>query len=171
VDPFTRDIERVFDAAIEVADDRDLDLVVAIETWGRGGPMGIEAWVGLGAARGYWKREALLRAAECPTRRLVKSRCLVDINMRTWRSQLHDEHGTKVPHPTKPGHFKHVPYDEEGWKKAATRLLADIAPRVRVDGADAAEAGLVALYAHRSDEVGKKLPITLLRKHGFATAA
>jgi hypothetical protein len=170
VDPFTREIERVFDDALEVADDLGYDLVVAIETWGRGGPMGLEAWIGLGAAKGYWKRETLLRCAEDNTGRLVKSRCLLDVNMRTWRSFMHDEHGTKVPHPTKPGQFKHVPYDEEGWKKAATRMLADLCPTVRVDGADAAEAGLVALYAHRSDELGKKLPKTLLRDHGFAAA-
>lgn len=161
-DPFTRNIEAILLESARRANDHSLKLVLGIETWGRGGPLGLSSWIGLGAARGYWKRAALLLhdelGAESP---FVKARMFVDINMRTWRSYVHEEHGERSAH----GVWK--AFDEEGWKRAATRRHADLFPTHRLTTADEAEASLIGYYATRCDEVGKTIPKRDLKAFGI----
>src|SRR5258706_9913646 len=64
VDVYSRGIETVLGNACHWAHTLDLPLILAIEDWGRGGPLGIDQWLGLGAARGHWERAAMLEALD-----------------------------------------------------------------------------------------------------------
>lgn len=160
VDPLTLQIEEAIDSAAEHAREARLELVLVLEEWGRGGPLGIDSWLGLGASRGHWLRAAHIAARGRHADVLTVSRLYSYAHIATWRSWM------DVP----PGQYdggKFIKNDSEGWKKAATRRLLEIDAGVKIDSADAAEAGLIALFGSRSDQVGEKLPRRLLASHGF----
>lgn len=170
VDPDTRQLERCLIDAITAARLRGIGLVLVLEEWGTGGPMGISTWLGLGAARGHWVRAARLLAEpeECGAGILTPSRLYSYAHMATWRSWMDvpavvvDQHGATVRRN-----------DPEDWKRHATRRLVELVPDVVMESttADAAEGGLIALYGSRCDEVGRKLPMRLLAAHGLERPA
>lgn len=161
VDPYTLQLEQVVEDAVQAARTRSLGLVFVLEEWGTGGPMGIDSWLGLGAARGHWLRAARLAATRHPDV-LTRSRLWCYAHIQTWRSWM------DVPAIVVDENGKTVRRNEpEDWKKHATRRLAELCPRLRIDTADAAEAGLIALYGSRCDDVGKRLPTRLLAAHGL----
>lgn len=161
VDPYTLELEEIVEEAVAAARERGLGLVFVFEEWGRGGPMGIDSWLGLGAARGHWIRAARLACLKHPDV-LVASRLYVYAHMQTWRSWMDvpavvlNEQGKTLRRNT-----------PEDWKKHATRRLAELCPHVTLDSADAAEAGLIALFGSRFDAVGRKLPMRLLNRYGL----
>lgn len=160
IDVDTLALECTIRDAIFQARDRELGLVLVLEEWGRGGPMGIETWLGLGAARGHWIRAARLLSLQ--HKELTASRLFCYAHMQTWRSWMDvpavvtDTAGAVVRRNT-----------PEDWKKGATRRISELAPKAMVDSADAAEGALIALYGSRCDAVGKRLPARLLKAHGF----
>lgn len=159
LDTGTRELEATVSLAVEAARRRGLQLVVSLEDWGSGGRLGIKTWLGLGAAAGAWTRAVLLAARESADVLTVK-RSILRVQQATWRSRMVDESGDRSS-------GKYVPFDSEGWKRAATHSCAARFPYLQLDGANAAEAVLVAGYTMRSDELGRLLPDTYLRKHGF----
>lgn len=161
VDTRTRAVEATLEEACEVARARGLQLVVSMESWGAGGRLGINQWLGMGEAVGAWKRAALLMAASGQWRDvLTLSRSILRVQQSTWRSWMVEESGDRSS-------GKFVPFDSEGWKCAATRACARLFPTLSVEGANAAEAALLAGYTMRSDELGRLLPETYLRARGF----
>lgn len=147
--------------AVGAARAAQLALVVAIEEWGRGGPLGIDQWLGLGAAAGAWKRAALIAAdVRAPT--IVRSRAVVRVGQRTWRSAMIPEAGTR----NAAGTFR--PYDTEGWKKAAKARVLDLfGLRFGDVSADVAEAILIAHYATRDRRIADMIPrASALRNKG-----
>lgn len=168
VDTDTRDLESVVSIAISYAKMSKLPLVLAIEDWGRGGPLGIDQWIGLGAARGAWIRAYRLALDELDdeTRELrvgpvkIFAERIVRINQRTWRSRCIDESGTR----DEAG--KWTAFDPKGWKNAAVDACQTHL-RLDVDDPDAAEALLLGFYCARSDDLGKALPKTHLARYGL----
>lgn len=160
VDPDTKDLERAILDSIDAARSRGIGLVLMLEEWGTGGPMGITTWLGLGAARGHWIRAARLLCEDHTE--LVASRFFYYAHMQTWRSWM------DVPAVVVDPMGKVIRRNEpDDWKRHATRRLAELAPHIQIDTADAAEAALIALYGSRADVVGKKLPLRLLAAHGM----
>lgn len=161
IDPYTLQIEQALEDAVAAARARALGLVLVLEEWGTGGPMGIDSWLGLGAARGHWIRAARLACSRHPDV-LVASRLYCYAHMQTWRSWM------DVPAIVVDAEGNTLRRNEpEDWKRHATTRLAQLAPKVRIDSADAAEGGLIALFGSRFDAVGKKLPQRLLARHGL----
>ena len=149
VDSMTREPESVIKAAIEIARARRMRLYLVTEEWGRGGPLGIDQWIGLGERRGIWKREFRLLGQEVEDSP-IRSDASLHVNARTWRSRMIFETGERVS-----GSFR--PFDTDGWKRAASRTLLELVPGAVIESADAAESALQGLYAIRSDELRKKL--------------
>lgn len=162
VDPYTTALERALEDAVAAARARELGLVLVLEEWGTGGPMGIDTWLGLGAARGHWLRAARLAVERHPDV-LVASRLYCYAHMQTWRSWM--DVPAVVSDPVTGATIRRN--EPEDWKKHASRRLAELCPRISIDSADAAEAGLIALFGSRFDAVGKKLPARLLARHGM----
>lgn len=162
VGSYTRGIEEVLSAAIGSARARGLGLVLVLEEWGAGGPLGIKSWLGLGAARGHWLRAARLALVEGADDVLVASRLHASALTQTWRSMM--DIPTSVVDPVTGERRRN---EEEDWKRHATRRLAELAPGIWIDTADAAEAALIALYGSRCDDVGRQLPISLLASRGL----
>lgn len=161
IDSATRALEAMISSAIAIARAKDMMLLLAIEEWGRGGPLGIDQWIGLGERRGLWKREFLLLGSEAPAPSPIrKSESIVHVNARTWRSRMIFETGERVADTFRP-------FDTDGWKRAATRTLLAHAPDVAIETADAAEAALLGLYSIRSDELHKRLGKRYLASRGF----
>ncbi len=161
VNIYTRGVEEAVEAAANLAQQRGLKLMVCLEEWGSGGRLGIKTWLGMGAAAGAWKRAVLLAAREERHKEvLTVSRCLLGAPQSRWRSRMIEECGIQVGDS-----FRR--YTPEEWKKAAGDAMREMFPYVKLEGADAAESGLIAAYAMRSDELGYMLPDTYLRKHGF----
>lgn len=146
------ELEQCLDDAVKAARDARLHLVLALEDWGKGGPLGIEQWLGLGAAAGAWKRGAML-IADRARPIIVRSRAVVRVNQRTWRSAIIPEAGTRDAN----GRFK--PYDTKGWKAASqARVLELFGHRLGVVSSDAAEAALLTYYASRDARITEMLP-------------
>lgn len=148
----TLELEACIEDARTAARSARLPLVVAIEEWGKGGPLGIDQWLGLGAAAGAWKRAALLAADRyAPT--IVRSRATIRVGQRTWRSAMIEEAGTRNAE----GKFR--AYDTRGWKQAATRRVLELfGHRFGALSADAAEAVLLAHYATRDQRIADMIP-------------
>lgn len=161
VNIYTRGVEGLVTAAVNVARQEGLQLVVCLEEWGSGGRLGIKTWLGMGAAAGAWKRTVALLAREDCADVLTPSRCLFSVPQTRWRSRMIEECGVRGAE----GGFRR--YTPEQWKKAAGDTVREMFPYVRLAGANAAESALIAAYAARSDELGRLLPSTYLRKHGF----
>lgn len=138
-----RRLEAVVERAYVLAASRDLTLVVALEDWGRGGPRGLSQWLGLGEARGSWRREVVLRSYGADR---ARSR-IVQVTQSRWRSRVVPETGTE----DYAGRWQ--AFDTKGWKGAARRAALDLYLNAHVPEADAAEAACIAAYASRSDEV------------------
>lgn len=160
VDTYSRAVERWVDRAIAIARGAGLPLILVTESWGKGGPLGIDQWLGLGAMRGTWRREVMIRAGDASDV-LTKSRSMLSIEMTTWRSFMIEETGGRDAN----GGF--VRFEPEDWKRAATRTFVKLYPGVDIPDANAAESALLGSYAMRSDELGSMLPETFLRKRGF----
>lgn len=156
----TRDLEATIQEAVKLAREREMQLVMALEQWGSGGRLGINQWLGMGAAMGAWTRALLMAAREGAEDVLTVSRSIIKVPQTRWRSWMIEESGTRGPDGFKP-------FDSEGWKKAATRTLVQLYPGVYLPGDNAAEAALLGVYASRSDELGALLPDRYLRQHGF----
>lgn len=148
----TLELETCIEEACAEARAAKLPLVVAIEEWGKGGPLGINQWLGLGAAAGAWKRASLLAADRyAPT--IVRSRAVVRLGQRTWRSAIIEDAGTR----NAAGKFR--PFDTEGWKKAATARALDLfGHSLGVLSSDAAEAALLAHCATRDPRIADMIP-------------
>ncbi len=157
----TRALEAFIDRAIEEAARVELPLIVLIEEWGRGGPRGIEQWIGLGGALGAWRRALELARVEHPNGAVLGKGKIARIMMSRWRSKMISETGERDAL----GKFK--TFDAEGWKKAATRTCARLYPQLTLDSSDQAEAILIGDYGARGDEVGALLSAKHLAKHGF----
>jgi hypothetical protein len=158
IDVRTRELELAIEEGATLADELGLPFMMATEDWGKGGPLGIDQWLGLGAARGHWERAVILAAEKHPSIR--RARPWVRISQTTWRSALMESWGETGPDG------KFVRFDHFGWKRAATRTLAELAPTVEQDSSDAAEGGLISFYTSRSDELGKVLPKRVLARAG-----
>lgn len=157
---YTRDVERCVEDAAREAARLELLLVLIVEEWGRGGPLGIDSWIGLGEMRGAWRRTVVLAADKYPNT-IRPSRCVARANMTTWRSHMIEETGDVD------AAGRRRAFDPDGWKRAATRACSQIYPYLKLEGANAAEAALIGAYGLRSDEVGRKLPASLLRSRGL----
>lgn len=166
---YSREIESCIGDAIIAAVDRSLRLMLVVEEWGRGGPLGIDTWIGLGEMRGAWRREYVL-AAPASAGAIVPTTGVVRANVQTWRSFMIEETGE----PGSDG--KRQAFDTSGWKRAATRRCSELFPALRLEGANpalrleganAAEAVLIGAYAMRADEVGARLTQRSLREAGL----
>lgn len=152
-------------AWVELATDTalaaELPLIVVAETWTFGrGPherMGSAAQVGLAAAWGRWPHlfdPASLRLAEA---RLFVVRTL-RVNASTWHARML-------------GGGRGVPSAE--WKRRARLRCERVHGAAAVAGVsdDAAEALVIAEWASRAGEVGRTLPVRVLRAHGLEVPA
>lgn len=153
-----RGVEVAVENAVLASREHDLPLVLVLEDWGRGGPRGLAQWVGLGEARGPWRREFLIRAGEEAD--LVKSRVVLATQSR-WRSRVVPETGATEGE-------KWRPFTPEEWKAAAREAAQRHFLDAYVPPLDAAEAVCVAVYAARSDEVLSKIPKRVLDAHGVS---
>lgn len=152
VETNTRQLEQALEQALRDAWTAGCSrLLMVIEEWGRGGKMGIDQWLGLGAALGAWRRTAALLVAECGdpwAQLLTKTRSTVRVPMVTWRSHMFEVFGAYAG-------GKYRPFKSADWKEQAVRRCAELFPAMTFDGPDAAEAALIAYYGARSDEAGK----------------
>lgn len=167
VDTHSRDIESILEEAVDLAKDEKLPVVLMMESWGKGGPLGIEQWIGLGEARGIWRRAFTLAMKDAdplrvgPVKLFSPSR-VGYVNQRSWRSRMIEETGGTD------ARGKWIPFDSDGWKDAAIR---EVCRRTgwspdRITGDDA-ESFLVGSYAAQSDALGKMLPKTHLARYGL----
>ena len=157
IDTYTSQVEEMFDLAIIKCYQYELPLVLVLEDWGAGGRRGITQWIGLGEQRGAWRRAHMLLAG---SHKLVSKTRIAYINQNRWRSRVVPETGVREPQ----GFRRFTP---EEWKGAAYRAAIDLLPDAHVPNTpNAPEAVCMAVFGARSDEVGKKLPPTYLRKHG-----
>ena len=147
----SRDVESSIKNAINLHFDTGRPLVFAFETWGAGGMRGIDQWLGLGEARGVWRREA---RAQCALKGVVHREVL--INMTRWRSRVIESAGGH----DETGKFQRFTPDE--WKEAALKKAEDFFMDAVIPPYDAAESACMGIYAIRSDEVLKKLPTRVL---------
>lgn len=152
-------LEGLADEADFIARREELPLVALFETWGKGGPRGLAQWVGLGEARGPWRRVFRQVAASSP--RLTQKASSVLVTQSRWRSRVVPETGARD------AEGKWVAFDTEGWKGAALRAARELYPSAHVPPLDAAEAACGAAYAVRSDEVAKVLGKRHLGRHGL----
>ena len=147
--------ELVFEAD-RVAIREDLPLVAVFEDWGKGGPRGLAQWIGLGEARGPWRR-AFRRLAVGSTQ-LTKRASSILVTQSRWRSRMIEETGTRNAED------KWEAFDAAGWKAAALRAARTHYLSAHVPPLDGAEAACGAAYAVRSDEVAKVLGKRYLRR-------
>jgi len=152
-------VEGMIVKAIDVAYKLRLKLFLVTETWGAGGPMGIDQWCGLGAARGAWER-AMHLYIPISSNVIVKSRHKTRINCQTWRAWMIGKNGEK-------NGGKFTRFDDLGWKDAAKEAIPKFYPKLNVEGLDhnALESVLIGTHAFRSDEVGKLLTKKERKQH------
>lgn len=166
VDIYTDAVEDIVEEAGQLASDLRIPLVLVLEEWGRGGPLGIDQWIGLGESRGAWRRAFVMYCNEHVEREgridlFSKSRVAL-VPQTRWRSVVVPETGVETDI------MGWRPFDSDEWKEAAKRALTPHFPELDVEATpNAAEAACQGLYAIRSDEVGKLLPATFLSAHGL----
>lgn len=172
VDTHSRALDDAIAKATDHASRHYLPVVLMMESWGKGGPLGIEQWLGLGEARGIWRRAFTLglEDAEEEAKRdgepykvggvklFVPAR-FGYVHQAKWRSKMIPETGTTDAD----GNWQR--FDTDGWKDAAIREVCRLTGwhPSRVTG-DEAEAFLIGRYAARSDALGKLLPATHLSR-------
>ncbi len=156
VDIMSDMVERMITTAYELAAKRQAMLVFVYETWGRGGLMGLDAWVGLGEKRGGWKRAAHMIGNQYPN--VVTA--TTQIQCGTWRKYMIPETGDRST-----GTF--APFTPDGWKAAAAKVVAKLYPDIGIDSPDEAESMLIGTYALQSIEVCKVVPKRYLNARDF----
>jgi hypothetical protein len=157
VDTYSRELENVIGEAISVSERENLPLFLVLEDWGAGGNRGISQWLGLGEARGPWRREFLI---ECENYSFLRKKNVAKVNMTRWRSRVVPETGNRDENG-----FRRFEPDE--WKVAAHRAACELFLNTWVPILDAAESACIAAYAARSDEIGNLLPKRLLASYGL----
>lgn len=125
-------------------------LTIAAEEWGRGGPLGLEQWIGLGMHVGAWKRAAILKADNGAADAFSKSSGFIRIGMSSWRAAL-------LPGVAADAKRAKPKERSEVWKRAATRRVLELWPGLnpRHFGANAAESALIGLFAMRDVDAGE----------------
>lgn len=156
-----REPETIVRSALALADRLNLKLVMVLEEWGRGGPLGIDQWIGLGERRGVWKRALYLEGGDSE---VLATRPVVQVAASTWRAQMIERTGNRVGE-------KFVAFGKDDWKRAATNEFGRTWPTEKIDSADAAEAALLGAYALRSDKVFERLGKRYMASKGFDTEA
>lgn len=157
VNTLTRDVESIVHEAVTIAKQKELHLVLVLETWGKGGNLGINQWIGLGESRGPWRREFLIRCDKENHKHISKSRVIM-VTQNRWRSRVIKETGDRSS-----GQFKR--FTPEQWKEVAHKTALEYFINTWVPPLDAAESACLGLYAARSDEVGSKLGKKYLYRH------
>lgn len=135
--------------AIALADNHNTIAVLVGETWGRGGPMGLAGWQGLGYAWGRWDDAMKLTWAEHVAqygKTGLKPRS-VRIHVSTWRSKIF---GCRVP-------------KDKGKTMAVEEAIRLHGLNLTYKDHDQAEAVLLGHYACRSTQVRDRLPKTALK--------
>lgn len=165
VDTYTRgSVESVVDRAVQEAERAELPLVGVLEDWGAGGPRGLAQWIGLGEARGVWKRALYIAAKETDVLTLGR---IVKVVQSTWRGRVIPATGAYDVDP-KTGLEVWRPFTPTEWKVEARKAAMDYFLDADIPlGEDEAEATCQLIYAARSDEVLKVLPKTHLKKFGI----
>jgi hypothetical protein len=153
-----RGLEEVVEYAAGIAESEGLPFAACLETWGSGGPMGLDHWIGLGEARGPWRRELVLASKRYAC--VVRSRiCLV--TQSRWRSRVVPETGGVGEN----GEWR--PFSSEEWKEAALRAAMSYVPDAHIPPLDAAESACMACYFVRSDELLEALSRRELDRYGI----
>lgn len=159
-------VEAVVDRAVQDAGAEGLPLVAFLEDWGAGGPRGLAQWIGLGEARGIWRRWLTIAARESDV--LALSR-IVKVPQSRWRGRVIPETG--VPEgkvDPKTGVLKWRPFTPAEWKAAARRAALDYFLDADIPiQEDAAESACMLIYAGRSDEALKALGKRHLKRWGI----
>lgn len=156
-------LESFVKRACDASRNRQLPLVGVLEDWGRGGPRGLAQWIGLGEARGPWRRALIMRTKEAIPA-ITQGRILLARQTR-WRSLVIPETG-RID-----AAGKWEPFGPEGWKAIAKTTATDHFPDAFVPPEDAAESACLGVYAARSDAVGKALGKLHLKRFGLAFEA
>lgn len=151
VDIDTTRVEEIIEQAQHLANVRGLPLVAVLEDWGAGGPRGLSQWIGLGEARGPWRRWLRMRT----NAKIVLAR------QGRWRSMVIPETGRTN------AAGKWEPFGPDGWKDIAKTTAVDHFVEAYVPPLDAAESACMGVFAARSDVVGKVLTKTHLKRHGL----
>lgn len=151
VDTMTREVERVLAHAFALAREAGTKVVIVAEEWGRGGPLGLEQWMGLGMHVGAWRRAAFIAHAEGASDAFAKSSGFVRVGMSSWRAAMLPGVALEAKRA------KGSKAKTEVWKRAATRRVLELWPGLdpRRFGANAAESALIALYATRDVDAGE----------------
>lgn len=163
VETYTRNaVEYVVQKAVDIATVEGLPLVAFLEDWGAGGPRGLSQWIGLGEARGPWRRQLIIAAREHNV--LTLSR-IQKVTQNRWRSRVIEETGARE---LVAGKEKWRPFTPAEWKTAARSTAMDyFMDHPEPPGEDAAEATCQLVYAARSDEALKALGKRYLKKAGI----
>lgn len=167
VDTYARGtVEAVVERAVEDAEAEGLPLVAMLEDWGAGGPRGLAQWIGLGEARGIWRRWLNIHARESDA--LALSRITKVVQSR-WRSRVIEATGVpegKVDPDS--GVLMWRAFTAAEWKVEARRAAMDYFLDTHVPvQEDAAESACMLIYGARSDEVMKALAPGHLKRHGL----
>lgn len=152
-------IESVVKRACDCARHYSLPLVGVLEDWGRGGPRGLAQWIGLGEARGPWRRALIQRTKEAIPA-ITMPRIILARQTR-WRSMVIPETGRIN------AAGKWEPFGPDGWKAIAKATASDYFLESYVPPEDAAESACMGAYAARSDAVGKALGSRHLKHFGL----
>lgn len=144
-------IDAVLLQACELASRTKLPLVVLGEEWGRGGPLGMSQWQGLGGAWTAWKHGCdRARDKGLP---VVSSR-VMRVLQRTWRSAFGLNLGRELV------------------KAYAVRAAKSrVGVQLELDQHDIAEALLIGLWGSKSGEVGERLPEKVMKRRGLYRGA
>lgn len=140
--------------ALELARSMRVKLTIAAEEWGRGGPLGLDQWIGLGAHVGAWRRAAALEHAAGWSDAYAKSNGFVRVGMSSWRAALLP--GVAAIVKTK------KPRDRsDEWKRQASARVLALFPDIDVKrfGPNAAESVLIGVYATRDFVEGERVAI------------
>ena len=173
IDINTTRIEALIEMGIAAARRTKTPLVMSLEDWGKGGPLGIAQWIGMGAARGVWRRAFHVATHgltdRCGRITLFSANRVLHVTATRWRSYLIQTSGRHV-------NGKFVRFDSEGWKAAAIATVPTLFPAAwpifEPDGGpmggDSAEAICQSYYVTRSDELGAALPPSYLARFGMS---
>lgn len=152
-------LESIVKRACDVARNRSLPLVGVLEDWGRGGPRGLAQWIGLGEARGPWRRALVMRTKEAIP--VITRGRIVLASQNRWRSLVIPATGNVDD----TGVWSS--FGPEGWKRAAKEAASDLFLDAYIPPEDAAESACMGAFAARCDAVGKALGMRHLARHGM----
>jgi hypothetical protein len=152
----TRRVESICREALDLSVEYRVPAIMVAEDWGRGGQRGIDQWIGLGEARGVWRREWRIACLE----RGAPSKIAL-ITQSRWRSRILQNAGTHDDND------KWHPFGAEQWKAEAFRFANSEIIDYHIGEADVAESACQYLYAIRSDEVRELLGVRFLKTWGI----